>query len=55
MGFDKPFRANHAHNEFVSGSRHVNGVESFWSLRKKAAGKIQWPHLAYFGAAPQRG
>jgi transposase-like protein len=34
LGFDKHFRVNHGHNEFVRGSRHVNGIESFWSYAK---------------------
>jgi transposase-like protein len=34
MGFDKHFRVNHGNNEFVRGSKHVNGIESFWSYAK---------------------
>ena len=30
----KHFRVNHGNNEFVKGSRHVNGIESFWSYAK---------------------
>jgi len=35
MGFDKHFRVNHGDNQFVAGSRHVNGVASFWSFAKR--------------------
>lgn len=34
MGFEKHFRVNHGNNEFARGSRHVNGIESFWSFAK---------------------
>ncbi|PJK14986.1 IS1595 family transposase [Lysobacteraceae bacterium NML07-0707] len=34
LGLDKHFRVNHGNNEFVKGSRHVNGIESFWSYAK---------------------
>jgi transposase-like protein len=34
MGLSKHFRVNHGQNEFVRGSRHVNGIESFWSYAK---------------------
>ena len=32
IGFDKHFRVHHGNNEFASGERHINGIESFWSL-----------------------
>jgi transposase len=35
IGFDKHFRVNHGQNEFVRGSSHVNGIESFWSFAKR--------------------
>jgi transposase len=35
IGFDKHFRVNHGNNEFVRGSHHVNGIESFWSFAKR--------------------
>ena len=35
IGFDKHFRVNHGNNEFVRGSSHVNGIESFWSFAKR--------------------
>ena len=34
IGIDKHFRVNHGNNEFVRGSQHVNGIESFWSYAK---------------------
>jgi hypothetical protein len=34
MGFDKHFRAHHGNNELVRGSRHVNGIVSFWNYAK---------------------
>ena len=34
IGLEKHFRVNHGNNEFVKGSRHVNGIESFWSYAK---------------------
>jgi len=34
LGIDKHFRVNHGNNEFVKGSNHVNGIESFWSFAK---------------------
>ena len=34
LGLAKHFRVNHGNNEFVKGSRHVNGIESFRSCAK---------------------
>ena len=34
IGLEKHFRVNHGNNEFVRGSNHVNGIESFWSYAK---------------------
>ena len=34
IGVDRHFRVNHGNNEFVRGSKHVNGIESFWSFAK---------------------
>ena len=34
VGVDRHFRVNHGNNEFVRGSKHVNGIESFWSYAK---------------------
>ena len=40
LGFDKHFRVNHGNNEFVAGSKHVNGIESFWSFAKRRLAKF---------------
>jgi len=45
IGFDKHFRVNHGDNEFVRGSHHVNGIESFWSFAKR--------RLAQFNGIPR--
>lgn len=34
VGYAKHFRVNHGANEFVRGTHHVNGIESFWSYAK---------------------
>ena len=34
VGFDRPYRVLHRHNEFVRGAAHSNGIESFWSFAK---------------------
>ena len=34
IGVDRHFRVNHGNNEFDRGSKHVNGIESFWSYAK---------------------
>jgi transposase-like protein len=34
IGFDKHFGVNHGNNEFARASKHVNGIESFWSYVK---------------------
>jgi transposase-like protein len=34
IGVDKHFRVNHGNNEFVRDSKHVYGIESFWSYAK---------------------
>ncbi len=35
VGYSKHFRVLHGHNEFASGNRHINGIESFWSYAKR--------------------
>lgn len=35
VGFDKHLRVNHGNDEFVRGTSHVNGIESFWSFAKR--------------------
>jgi transposase len=34
VGYSKHFRVNHGKDEFVRGTHHVNGIESFWSYAK---------------------
>jgi transposase len=34
VGYSKHFRVNHGQDEFVRGTHHVNGIESFWSYAK---------------------
>lgn len=40
IGFDKHFRVHHGENEFASGERHINGIESFWSFAKRRLAKF---------------
>ena len=40
IGFDKHFRVHHGNNEFTSGERHINGIESFWSFAKRRLAKF---------------
>lgn len=40
IGFDKHFRVNHGANEFASGERHINGIESFWIYAKRRMAKF---------------
>jgi transposase-like protein len=34
VGYSKHYRVNHGRNEFATGTRHINGIESFWSFAK---------------------
>jgi len=34
VGFDRHYRVQHSHNEFVQGAAHINGIESFWGFAK---------------------
>ena len=38
--YSKHFRVNHHDNEFVQGTHHVNGIESFWSYAKRRLQKF---------------
>ena len=40
VGYAKHFRVEHGTNEFVCGSRHINGIESFWSFAKRRLQKF---------------
>lgn len=35
VGYDKHYRVNHGQDQFADGSRHINGIESFWSFAKR--------------------
>lgn len=35
VGYSKHFRVYHGKNEFATGNRHINGIESFWSYAKR--------------------
>jgi transposase len=35
VGFSKHYRVQHDQDEFVRGSSHINGIESFWSYAKR--------------------
>ena len=35
VGYSKHYRVDHGDREFVRGSHHVNGIESFWSFAKR--------------------
>jgi transposase len=47
VGYAKHFRVNHEQSEFVRGTHHVNGIESFWSYAKH---RLQQFH----GVAPEK-
>src|SRR5215212_11732955 len=47
VGYAKHFRVNHGQSEFVRGTHHVNGIESFWSYAKR---RLQQFH----GIAPEK-
>ncbi len=40
VGYSKHYRVNHGDDEFVRGSHHVNGIESFWSFAKRRLQKF---------------
>jgi transposase len=40
IGFGKHLQVNHSANEFASGERHINGIESFWSYAKRRLAKF---------------
>ncbi len=50
VGYSKHFRVNHMDNQFVDGTNHVNGIESFWSSAKRRLQKFNGlpPHTFYF-------
>jgi len=40
MGYKKHYRIKHGINEFVNGTNHINGIESFWSFAKRRLEKF---------------
>jgi len=40
VGYAKHLRVEHGNNEFGFGSRHINGIESFWSFAKRRLQKF---------------
>jgi len=40
LGYKKHYRVHHGKNEFASGKRHINGIESFWSYAKRRLTKF---------------
>lgn len=40
VGYSKHFRVNHGANEFVRGTHHITGIESFWSFAKRRLQKF---------------
>ncbi len=40
VGYSKHYRVHHAQDEFVQGTHHVNGIESFWSFSKRRLQKF---------------
>ena len=34
VGYEKHFRVDHLHDEFVRGHAHINGIEGFWGFSK---------------------
>jgi transposase-like protein len=48
VGYAKHYRVHHGHNEFVRGTAHVNGIESFWSYAKRRLQKFNGVPAATF-------
>ena len=44
VGYAKHYRLNHSANEFVRGTQHINGIESFWSFAKRRLAKFNGLH-----------
>ena len=40
VGYEKHFRVSHGSNQFVDGTNHINGIESFWSFAKRRLQKF---------------
>jgi transposase len=48
VGYAKHFRVHHGQDEFVQGTHHVNGIESFWSFAKRRLQKFNGVPAATF-------
>jgi transposase-like protein len=48
VGYAKHYRVHHVANEFVRGTAHVNGIESFWSYAKRRLQKFNGVPAATF-------
>src|SRR5687767_5197017 len=48
LGYAKHYRLNHYQNEFVRGTQHINGIESFWSFAKRRLAKFNGVHRQTF-------
>lgn len=44
LGYAKHYRLNHNQDEFVRGTQHINGIESFWSYAKRRLAKFNGLH-----------
>ena len=49
VGYAKHYRVSHRRDEFARGTRHINGIESFWSFAKHRLQKFHGvaPHTFY--------
>ena len=48
LGYKKHHRIHHGQNEFALGSKHINGIENFWSLAKTRLTKFRGIHKSTF-------
>jgi transposase-like protein len=53
VGYAKHFRVHHGQSEFVRGTHHVNGIESFWSYAKRRLQKFNGVSSSNVLLAPQ--
>ena len=48
LGYKKHHRINHGHNDFATGSNHINGIENFWAIAKTRLAKFRGIHKSTF-------
>ena len=48
LGYKKHHRISHGQNEFALGSKHINGIENFWSIAKTRLTKFRGIHKSTF-------